>query len=220
MQRILIIDDDQAMRGVIKDHLSSAYEVIDTGESKTALALTLEHKPDAILLDLAMPGLSGFELCRTLSSLSFTQQIPIFIISGEDERNRAFCQNLGAAGFFTKPIDFWRLRTQLAAVMGPEQVERRADIRVQLKVNLHLKGKDRSGSYFDIHAVTENVSKGGFLCACTGSLDDATTVEVSLRGDRELDLGYARLVRVVTNEAAHPRYAFQFIGSSGTKILE
>jgi CheY-like chemotaxis protein len=92
MARILIADDDVSMRSVMKGHLSTAYEVFDTGVPETALAMALEHKPDAILLDLSMPGLSGFELCQVLSGLSITQQIPIFIVSGEDERNKAFCE--------------------------------------------------------------------------------------------------------------------------------
>lgn len=219
MPRILVIDDDEAVREVIKDNLSAAYEVIDTGDPENALPLTLEHKPDAILLDLWMPGISGFELCRALSSLKFTQQIPIFIISGQDKRNRAFCQKLGAVGYYTKPIDFGRLKAHLREVVRP-RIERRADVRVQLRVNLTLKGKDRKGSYFEVRAVTENVSKSGFLCACTSSLADVTAVEVSLCGERQLNLGYARLVRVAKAEGLNDRYGFQFIGTAGAKIVE
>jgi DNA-binding response OmpR family regulator len=167
MPRILVVDDDEAMRSVIKDHLASSYEVIDTGTPETALAMVVEHRPDAIFLDLSMPGLSGFELCQLLSSLSISQRIPIFIVSGEDERNKAFCQNLGASGYFTKPIDFGKLKTDLAVALRSERAERRKDVRVQLRVVLRLKGKNRDGTYFEARAATENMSKGGFLCACT-----------------------------------------------------
>jgi DNA-binding response OmpR family regulator len=220
MSRVLVVDDDEAMRGIIRDNLSAAYEVIDTGEADNALALTMEHRPDAILLDLSMPGVSGYELCRALSSLSFTQQIPVFIVTGEDERNKAFCQNLGAVGYFTKPIDFGRLKARLADVVQSKKVERRRDVRVPLRVILNLKGKDRSGNYFDVRATTENVSKGGFLCACHQPLDSATSVEVTLCGERELSLGFARLVRADNNETDGNRYGFQFIGSAGAKILQ
>ncbi len=219
MPRILVVDDDEAMREVIRDHLSSIHEVIDTGDPETALSLTIEHRPDAILLDLSMPELSGFELCRALSSLTFTQQIPIFIISGEDERNKAFCQSLGAVAYFRKPIDFLKLKMRLAETVRPKRTERRTDVRVQLRVNLKLKGKDRQGAYFELRATTENVSKGGFLCACASSREEATTVEVLLCGERELDLGFARLARVVKDDGAGPRYGFQFIGNSGARIL-
>src|SRR3984957_16773910 len=104
MPRILIVDDDDAYRSVIKEHLSSFYQIIDTAFPEDALVMTVEQQPDVILLDLSMPGMSGFELCHAISSLSFTQQIPIFIMSGQGERNKAFCQNLGASRYFTKPI--------------------------------------------------------------------------------------------------------------------
>ena len=62
-------------------------------------------------------------------------------------------------------------------------------------------------------------SRGGFLCVSASALDEATTVQVTLCGDSELNLAYARLVRAVTVEAAN-RYGFQFIGSAGAKLLE
>lgn len=212
MPRILIVDDDEAMRAVVKEHLSAIYEVIDTGFPENALVMAVEQEPDAILLDLAMPGLSGFELCQTLSSLSFTQRIPIFIVSGQDERNKTFCQNLGAVRFFTKPIDFAKLKADLASVINSKQVQRRRDVRVQLKLLLTLRGKREDGTDFEVRAATENVSKGGFLCACPASLEEATTVEVCLSGEREHPLGNARLVRVVKTDNLNPRYGFQFTG--------
>jgi CheY-like chemotaxis protein len=109
MPQILIIDDDAAMREVIRMRLENKYSVVDTGDPEHAFATALEQKPDAILLDLSMAKVSGFELCKTLSSFSLTRNIPIFIITGEDSRNEAFCKKLGACCFFQKPIDFDRL---------------------------------------------------------------------------------------------------------------
>jgi putative two-component system response regulator len=211
MARILIVDDDISMRSVMKDCLSPIYEVFDTGEPESALAMTLEHKPDAILMDLSMPGLSGFELCRVLSSLSITQQIPIFIVSGEDERNRAFCQNLGATRFFTKPVDFTRLKADLDWVLRSKKADRRADPRIQIRVLLKLKGRDKEGNDFETRAETENMSRGGFLCACEVPLAVGASADVLLCGDREINLGHARVVRVERPDSLTPRYGFQFI---------
>jgi CheY-like chemotaxis protein len=213
MPRILVVDDDEEMRAIIKENLSSTYEVIDTGVPGTALSMTLEQKPDAILLDLSMPGLSGFELCQVLSSLSLTRQIPIFIVSGEDERNKAFCQNLGASGYFTKPVDFATLKTDLARALRSKVPERRRDVRVQLRVIVKLKGKNKDGSYFEARAATENMSDGGFLCSCATSLEEIGTVEVFLCDQREHSLGKARLVRTVKTDDSSLRYGFQFISS-------
>jgi CheY-like chemotaxis protein len=212
MPRILIVDDDEAYRSVIKEHLLGIYEIIDTSFPENALVMAVEQEPDVILLDLSMPGLSGFELCQTLSSLSFTQRIPIFIISGQDERNKAFCQNLGASRYFTKPIDFAALKASLEWVFNTKRLERRRDLRVQLRIPLMLRGKSKGGTDFEARVATENVSKSGFLCASTSSLEEATTVEVFLFGDRDRRLGDARLVRVVKSDVLNHRYGFQFTG--------
>jgi len=82
MSKILIVDDDEAMRGLLRVRLEGSYEIFDTGDPERALGLAMEHKPDAVLLDLMMPKLSGFDLCQSLHSLSYTSRIRIFIITG------------------------------------------------------------------------------------------------------------------------------------------
>src|SRR6202049_3613187 len=104
MPKILIVDDDDALRALMKMRLASTYEVIDTGNPVQALGLALEHKPDAILLDLMMPDTSGFELCQSLHTLSYTSRIPIFIVSGESAgKYREHVASLGARGFLRSP---------------------------------------------------------------------------------------------------------------------
>jgi DNA-binding response OmpR family regulator len=214
MPLILVVDDDENMRRAIKDELSGTYNVIETGLPETAVAIAVEQKPNAILLDVSMPDLSGYELCQALASLSFTQHIPIFV-SGADERNRAFCQNLGASRYFTKPIDFAKLKTDLAWVLRSEKVERRADPRVRIRLILKLKGTSKEGRCLEVRAATENVSQGAFLCASSTSLAGVETVEVSLCGEHEYYLGHARLARMVKTDTSGLRYGFQFVGTDG-----
>ncbi len=78
MEKLLIVDDEEAMRRLLRINLADSYEIIDTGDSEHALALALQNKPSAILLDLRMPRCSGFELCRTFTSMTSTQLIPVF----------------------------------------------------------------------------------------------------------------------------------------------
>src|SRR5260370_32931678 len=86
--------------------LSETYEVIDTGEPEQGLALALEHRPEAILLDLRMPKYSGYALCQTFTSFSRTQAIPVVIVSGEGEaQTNGHCKQLGAAAYLQKPLD-------------------------------------------------------------------------------------------------------------------
>jgi CheY-like chemotaxis protein len=97
MPKLLVIDDNESVRKVIRFRLMDQYDIFDSSSAEEALTLALKHEPDAILLDLMMPRYSGFEVCQTLSSLSFTQHIPIIIVSGESsERYREFSRGLFA----------------------------------------------------------------------------------------------------------------------------
>jgi DNA-binding response OmpR family regulator len=137
----LIVDDDEAIRRLVRLNLTDLYEIFDTGQPEEALALALEHKPDAILLDL--PGYSGFELCKIFTSFSATQLIPVFVISGEGgAKTKDFCCDLGAAGYFEKPVDFNALRDSLAQVHSL-RMERRKEVRVGPRVPLKLSGGTR-----------------------------------------------------------------------------
>src|SRR5580700_6560386 len=117
-QKILIVDDDDDVRNLHSMRLGDTYETVMTGEPEEALALALEHKPAAILLDLMMPRLSGFELCQTLHALSYTSLIPIFVISGESaNKYRAHCESLGATAYFEKPVDYKALKARMCEVL-------------------------------------------------------------------------------------------------------
>ena len=74
----------------------------------------MEHKPDAILMDLRMPKHSGLGLCRALGAINKAQPVPIFIVSGETASEiKQSCKEMGTAGYFEKPVDFDALRTHL-----------------------------------------------------------------------------------------------------------
>ena len=220
MPKLLIVEDDGAMRDLLRDHLEDAYEIIETGDASEALALALQQKPDCVLLDLVMPKFSGFELCQTLASVSLTQLIPIFIISGEPaEKYKAFCQNLGAAEYFEKPLDFSRLKARLADVLKAKQPERRAEVRIRLRVALRLEGTDTSGAKFEVVATTEDVSAGGFFCGCPAQLEKDSLVKVFL-SQEERYIGQARAVRSERRNTASPHYGFRFVQKPNRWILQ
>ena len=221
MPRLLVIDDDEAVRKLMRFRLKDSYEIIDTGDPEEALGLALSHKPDAILLDLMMPKFSGFEICQTLSTLSFTQLIPIFIVSGESAaRYKEFCKNLGAKAYFQKPVDFESLQAALAQATGVDRPDRRCEPRIRLRISLKLCGLDAKGKSFECVTVTENVSAHGFCCSCIENLALNSTVDVYYLTQRQTLTGKAMTVRIDWPNTPGQLYGFQFIGPPTDWILK
>jgi CheY-like chemotaxis protein len=221
MDKLLIVDDEEAMRRLLRINLEDLYEIIDTGSPEQALALVMQGRPNAILLDLRMPNYSGFELCQTFRSMTSTQLIPIIIISGEaGATTKLFCKELGATAYFEKPVDFDALRAGLARVLHAAQPERRSEVRVRLRVMLKLRGTDINGKPFEEMSATENVSKSGFFCGCTALLKKDSAIGVYLVRGATTFVGTARVLRSEGCETSYPRYGFRFVQKEGDWILQ
>jgi DNA-binding response OmpR family regulator len=221
MQKLLVIDDEEPMRRLMRANLSDAYEIIDTGDPEQGLALAMQNKPAAILLDLRMPRFSGFELCRTFTALTSTQLTPVFIVSGEaGSTTKSLCRELGATAYFEKPIDFDLLRSRLAEVLNAKRPERRSEVRVRLRAPLKLCGSDVNGKPFEERTHTENVSLSAFFCGCTALLNSDSVVKVFLLSGGEQFVGTARVIRSESTETPYPRYAFRFVEKSGQWVLQ
>lgn len=221
MRRLLVIEDDPGMRKLVKERLSRSYEIIETGDATEALGLAMEHQPDCILLDLMMPRFSGLELCQTLSTVSQTQSIPVFVISGQSSLDhREYCLNLGARDFFEKPIDFERLNASLTEALKESHRERRAQPRIRLKVILKLRGIAEGGKEFELLTSTEDVSAGGFLCRCSVAIEQDAIVQVSLMSSAgERHVGSAQLVHIRWPGLPWQACGFKFIDKNSRWIL-
>jgi CheY-like chemotaxis protein len=220
VKKLLVVDDEEAMRRLLRLNLSDNYEIVETGEPEHALAIALEQTPDTILLDLRMPKYSGYELCQTFTTFSGTQLIPVVVISGEaGSKTKDFCKSLGVAAYFEKPVDFDALNKRLEEILTTGRKERRSEIRVRLRVPLKLRGRKSDGTPFEVLTMTENVSLNGFLCACDISLKTETIVEVFLVGSDEPS-GTARIVRSEGPDSKFPRYGCRFVQKTGAWVLQ
>lgn len=221
MHKLLIIDDEAAMRRLLRINLEDRYKVVDTGDPELALEAVLQSKPNAILLDLRMPNYSGFELCRTFKSITSTQLIPIIIVTGEaGASTKMYCEELGAVAYFEKPIDFEALRERLEEILEVAHPERRSEVRIGLRVMLNLRGASTHGKTFEELCATENISRSTFFCRCVASLKRDSEVAVSLLTGSKKFLGMARVARCDERNAAQSRYAFQFLQKDVNWILQ
>ena len=221
MGKVLLVDDDEALRRLMRLELSDAFEVIDSGEPEQGLALALEHKPDAILLDLRMPKYSGYELLQRFTALSLTQKIPVIIVSGEaGGQTKEHCKQLGAAGYFEKPIDFEALRACLLQIAKNGRYIPRAEVRVLLRIVLKLRGTDSQGKKFEEIATTENVSLSGFLCGCAADLPVNSILGVYLTSAGEDYVGKAKIVHASAKNPPVRHYGCRFLEKTGPWVLQ
>lgn len=104
---ILVVDDQENNRQLLRDMLDlDGHEVIEAADGPTALALALGRDPDAILLDVSMPGMDGLEVCRRLRTEPATTATPVLLITAMGEReDRLRGMAAGANDYLVKPID-------------------------------------------------------------------------------------------------------------------
>jgi len=105
--RILVVDDIEANVRLLEAKLSAEYyQVLTATDGVTALAMAAAEKPDIILLDVMMPGMDGFQVCRRLKDDPATRHIPVVLVTALDGRaDRIAGLESGADEFLTKPID-------------------------------------------------------------------------------------------------------------------
>lgn len=104
--RILIVDDMQVNIIILRQLLSQTNEIATALNGEEALSLCQSFKPDLILLDIEMPGMSGFEVCQCLKADPNTQGIAVVFVSAhhdEEQEMRGF--ELGGVDFIHKPIN-------------------------------------------------------------------------------------------------------------------
>jgi len=107
--RVLVVDDDSTMRLQIRAGLQQDCQVVEASGGEEALELCREELPSAVLLDVMMPGLDGFEVCRQIREIPGGIDLPILMVTGLDDVasiERAY--EVGATDFIVKPIQ-WNL---------------------------------------------------------------------------------------------------------------
>lgn len=119
--KIIAIDDNQdnliTLKAIIKDNFQDA-EVVTTTNGKQGLEQAQSVDPDVVILDVIMPGMDGYEVCRILKSNEQTQDIPIIFLTAlrENRENRLKALEVGGDAFLTKPIDETELIAQIRAM--------------------------------------------------------------------------------------------------------
>ena len=120
--RILIVEDDEGIRSTLRYHLSAAgYAVTEARDGAIGLRMARTARPDLVLLDLMLPGMSGMEFCRALRRSS---RVPIIMVTAKDsEVDKIVGLELGADDYITKPFSVREVLARINAVIRRSRSE-------------------------------------------------------------------------------------------------
>jgi DNA-binding response OmpR family regulator len=121
MTKILVVEDDPAILRGLADNLKfESHEVITAGDGETACRLIHERRPDLIILDLMLPRMSGYEVCRKIRGEGVMTPIVMLTARGE-EADRILGLDLGADDYVSKPFSIRELMARIRAVLRRTQ---------------------------------------------------------------------------------------------------
>ncbi len=113
---ILVVEDDETLRETIEYNLANqGFEVVSAADGRDALEAAREHKPELILLDVMLPGIDGFEVCRILRQ---EMSVPILMLTAKTEEiDRVVGLEMGADDYITKPFSMRELMARVKAML-------------------------------------------------------------------------------------------------------
>src|SRR3954470_18392671 len=104
-RRVLIVDDDPVVRRIVLELLNSRYTVITASTGVQLPELLKKHQPDLVILDVMLPWVNGFELCRILKSTAQGHDIPVLFLTGCKEKEDLLTgKEVGPSAYLTKPF--------------------------------------------------------------------------------------------------------------------
>jgi two-component system KDP operon response regulator KdpE len=120
MTRLLVVEDDEPLRRALGTTLrASGFEVVEADSGEEGLRAHTTHRPDAVVLDLALPGIDGMQVLRELRTGS---EVPVVVLTVRDQRDdKVAALDAGADDYVTKPFDTEELLARLRAALRRHQ---------------------------------------------------------------------------------------------------
>ena len=128
---VLIVEDDKAMILGLSENLRfEGYDVLTASDGELGLRLALEKRPDLILLDIVLPGMTGYQVCKALRDEG--RRTPVVMLTARDEEvDKITGFDMGADDYMTKPFSVRELLARIRAVL--RRAERRGDTGIKYK---------------------------------------------------------------------------------------
>ena len=119
MKRIVVLDDDRAISAAVRELLAPEGFTVDCPpDPRNALVETIREVPDLVILDVNMPGMTGWEFCAILRRQSATREVPVLFLTGRAEvKDRITAMQLGGSDFLAKPFGAEDLRKKVRSLV-------------------------------------------------------------------------------------------------------
>ena len=164
--RVLVVDDVKANIDILVQALSDDYKLSVALGGKQAIDAVQRNPPDLILLDIVMPDLDGYEICRRLRATEATRELPIMFLSSlEDVKDKARGFEVGANDYLTKPFEILEVKARVNSLLKAKayadavKAAQERDLAIAREIQLGLLPSDLAapteGTGWDVHAVIE-----------------------------------------------------------------
>jgi sigma-B regulation protein RsbU (phosphoserine phosphatase) len=188
--RVLVVDDVKDNVDTLLEALRGDYKLSVALDGEAALRAVQRNPPDLLLLDIMMPGLDGYEVCRRLRADPATREIPIMFLSAlEDVKDKARGFELGANDYLTKPFEILEVKARVRSLLKAKawadavRAARDRDLAIAREIQMGILPSDFAalcrGTGLDIHASIEPAREvGGDLFEVLRLADDRVLVAV------------------------------------------
>ena len=209
---ILVVEDEKAIADILVFNLQrEGYQTLEANNGADGLKLALEKSPDLILLDVMLPQMDGFEVCKRVRMSS---EVPILMLTArEEETDKILGLELGADDYITKPFSMRELMARVKAnmrrsVSNDDEVKTTSSDSLQIKSSngsIYKHGKQLDLSVREFELLT-------FLAATPGQVYSREQLMEKVWGYeyygdlRAVDVAIRRLREKIEDEAAQPRY--------------
>jgi DNA-binding response OmpR family regulator len=207
--RVLVIDDDRKLFGLLSTYLGSVgFDVAAAHDADSGLSLLRSERPDAVVLDVMLPGVDGFEVCRTIRR---TSSVPIIMLTARGEvTDRVVGLELGADDYVPKPFEPRELVARIHAVLRRGRTGEEVWSFGPLRVD-----PQRRSAYLEdapIPLTTAEFDLLELLIQSRGRVLTRTNILDGVRGeswdafDRSIDVLVSRLRQKLGDDPRQPRY--------------
>jgi two-component system, OmpR family, response regulator len=218
MKKILVVDDEQKIVEIIKAYLEKdGFQVIPAYNGKTALELVFSQNPDLVILDLMLPEISGWDVCRSIRKKS---ELPIIMLTARDETtDKIIGLEMGADDYVTKPFDAKELVSRVKAVLrrtesrsSPDKTIRIGDLSIDIDKRLVKQGEAAIDLTPNEFALLQLMAENPGRVFSRMQLLDGVQGDAYEGYERTIDSHIKNLRKKIEPDPEHPRHIITVYG--------